>query len=349
MAEIDLRSDTVTRPTAAMRAVMAAAPVGDDVYGDDPSVCELEERVAEELGKQAAVFVPTGTMANQVAIRAHTAWGDEALADIDSHVASLEGGAAAALSGVSIRPVVGRYGIFEAAALRALLRTPDPGIPKSLNAPQTLLVLENTHNLGGGAVWPLETLARVAEVAHEAGLAVHMDGARLWNATTATSIAEEDFAAACDSVSVCFSKGLGAPMGSAIAGDVDFILRCRRFKQLFGGGFRQAGIMAAAAQFALDHHRDRLIEDHMKATRLAEGLAEINGIRIDPTRVQTNIVRFQMTSMPAKTMAALCRDLGLLIGTSGQDGMRAVTHGDVSMEDVDSALLIIKNKVATGA
>jgi threonine aldolase len=273
---IDLRSDTVTMPTPEMRAAMAAAEVGDDVLGDDPTVAALERRTADVLGKEAAVYMPSGTMTNQVAIRAHTEPGDELFCEAEAHCYYYEAGAPAALSGVMCRLIEGRRGIFSAADLKKLLR------PANIHHPRSRLVcLENTHNRGGGSIWPLEASAEVASAAREAGMAMHLDGARLWNASVATGIAEKTYAAHFDSLSVCFSKGLGAPVGSALAGSPEFIQRARRFRKMFGGGMRQAGIIAAGALYALEHHRARLADDHANAKALAEGLAEIRGLEVD--------------------------------------------------------------------
>jgi len=330
---IDLRSDTVTQPTPAMRAAMAEAVVGDDVLGDDPTVIALEKRTAELLGKEAAVYMPSGSMTNQVAIRAHTEPGDEVLADADAHCYFYEGGAPAALSGVMMRLLPGVRGVFTAADVRAALR------PSNVHFPRTKLVcVENTHNRGGGSVWPLEQVADVAAAAREADLAMHLDGARLWNACAATGMAEADYAAHFDSVSVCFSKGLGAPVGSALAGDAAFIDRARRFRKMFGGGRRQAGIIAAGALYALDHHRQRLAEDHANARALADGLAGLAGVELDPATVETNIVVFRIAPTPAADLAAQLADAGVRVLATGPDTIRAVTNLEVSSEDIAAAL-----------
>ncbi len=334
---IDLRSDTVTQPTADMRRVMAEAEVGDDVLGDDPTVAALEARTAEILGMAAAVYMPSGTMTNQVAIRAHTEPGDEILIEANGHSYFYEGGGAAALSGVTCRLLSGRRGIFTADEVRGALR------PKNIHFPRTKVVcVENTHNRGGGSIWPMETIVEVAAAARQVGLKMHLDGARLWNASVATGIPESQYARHFDSVSVCFSKGLGAPVGSALAGSEEFIERARRFRKQFGGGMRQSGIIAAGALYALDHHRDRLADDHANARKLAEGLAGSEGIEIDPATVETNIVILRVTAAPAAELAEKLRDSGVLVLALGPDMIRAVANLMVSSEQIDQALAGMK-------
>jgi len=339
---IDMRSDTVTKPTAEMRAAMAQAEVGDDVYGDDPTVNALERRTAEILGKEAAVFMPSGTMTNEVALRTHTQSGDLVLADAGAHVFLLEGGAAAALSGLTIRPLPGHNGIFTADDVRQSIRTPHRFMPGTVLPPATLLCVENTHNGAGGVVWPIDTVREVTAIAREQGLATHLDGARLWHASVAAGIPEAEYAAHFDSVSVCFSKGLGAPMGSALAGSAAFVARARRFKQMFGGGFRQAGIVAAGALYALEHHRQLLAEDHEKAKAFATGLETIAGVRIDVSLVQTNIVRFRVVTTSASEFVDGCYENGLHMLPLGADQVRAVMHLGITHEDVQSGLSIIR-------
>ncbi len=338
---IDLRSDTVTRPTPAMRDAMANAPVGDDVYGDDPTVRRLETRTAELLGKEDAVYMPTGSMTNQAAIRAHTEPGDRVVMDIGSHVVRSEGGGPAALSGVTVHPIVGERGLFTAAELRVALGVAHSGSPATLTPPATLLCLENTHNGGGGSIWPLEELDAVAAMARAAGLRRHLDGARIWNASAATGIPPARYARNFDSVSVCFSKGLGAPVGSALVGSRDFTARARRFKQLFGGGFRQAGIIAAGALFALEHHRADLAHDHEKAARLADVLAQVPAIDLAREDVETNILRFDVAGGAPRFVDA-CRARGVAMLVAGATSVRAVTHRDVSMEEVRRAGEVVR-------
>jgi len=333
---IDLRSDTITKPTAAMRAAMAAAEVGDDVLGDDPTVIELERETAVILGKPAAVYMPSGTMTNQVAIRAHTEPGDEIVLEATSHSYFYECGGPAALSGVMCRLLPGVRGIFTAADLKAALR------PANLHFPRTKLVcVENTHNRGGGSVWPLEQVAEVASAARDAGLRLHLDGARLWNAAVAAGVPERDYAAHFDSVSVCFSKGLGAPVGSCLAGSAEFIARARRFRKMFGGGMRQAGIVAAAALYALRNHRHRLADDHANARALAEGIAGIAHLALDPPQVETNMVFFRTLAAPAAELVEKIKAAGVLVLAVAPDRIRAVTSLAVGRGDIDEAVRVI--------
>ena len=344
---IDLRSDTVTRPTPAMRDAMAQAEVGDDVYGDDPTVARLEELTAEILGMEAAVFVPTGSMSNQIAVRVHTEPGDRVLLDARAHIRLNEGGAAAVVSGATLDNLPGVHGIFSPDDVRHALGERHPFNPPTLQPRPRLLCFENTHNAGGGTIWPLERIEAVAEVARAAGLAVHLDGARLWHATAATGVTEHAYADHFDTVNVCFSKGLGAPVGSALAGPRPLIDEARRHKQMLGGGFRQAGIIAAGALYALRHHRADLSADVEGARRLAEGLSAIEGIRVDLDRVQSNIVRFDLEALPAGAFASRCHERGVYMLPSGATGARAVVHRDVTPADLDSALEVMADVVAT--
>lgn len=333
---IDLRSDTVTKPTADMRQAMAVAEVGDDVFGDDPTVQALEARTAELLGKAAALFVPSGTMANQLAVRCHTQPGDEILLDANAHIYWYEAGAAAALAGVMCRLLPGVRGIFTADDVRAALRPPDVHA-----APARLVAVENTHNRGGGAVWSLAQVAEVCQAAHAAGLLTHLDGARLWNAAVATGVAEAEYARHFDSVSVCFSKGLGAPIGSALAGSAEFIARARRFRKQFGGGMRQAGIIAAGAFYALDHHRARLADDHAHARLLADGLRAIDGLRVGAT-IETNMVYVDVLPCPAADLSARLRAEGILINPTAPNTLRAVTSLAVDAGGIQQAVAAVR-------
>jgi threonine aldolase len=339
---IDLRSDTCSRPTREMRQAMANAEVGDDVYGDDPTVKNLERRTAGLLGKEDAVYMPSGTMTNQVALRTHTEPGDAVLFDQNAHVYLFEGGAPSAFSGILPRLLPGVRGIFSAADIDAAIAPPHPFFPSTIQAPPRLLCLENTHNVGGGSIWPLEALTAVVAAGRRHRLAAHLDGARLWHATVVTGIAEAEYAKHFDSVSVCFSKALGAPVGSCLAGPRDFIARARRFKQQIGGGFRQAGIIAAGALHALDHHRPRLGEAHALAARFAQGLAQIEGIAIDPATVETNIVRYRLKEISAGGFVEEAHRRGLFMLPSGPDAVRAVFYLDIAPQEVDKALSIIR-------
>ncbi|MDQ7013620.1 MAG: GntG family PLP-dependent aldolase [Planctomycetota bacterium] len=331
---IDLRSDTVTRPTAAMRRAMAKAEVGDDMFGDDPTVARLEARVCALTGMEAAVFVPSGTMANQLAIRAQTKPGDEIICHPESHIVHYETGAPAALSGVTTRFADGPRGTFAPDAVRALVRPDDQHF-----AATSLVCMENTHNRGRGKVWPTDQLHAVIDAAHSLDLRAHVDGARLWNASVASGVAVREILGNADSVSVCFSKGLGAPVGSALASDAATIKHARRFRKMFGGAMRQAGVLAAAALYALDHHVERLADDHANARLLAERLAEVPGFAVNPDQVETNLVYFAV--VPALgTAAEVCGRLeaeGVLVLPEGEQTIRAVTHLDVTGEAIKRA------------
>lgn len=330
---LDLRSDTVTRPTAAMRQAMANAEVGDDVLGDDPTVIALQERIAEILGKEAAVFVPSGTMANQAAIRAHTEPGDEVICHKDSHIIHYETGAPAALSSVMIAPMNGEGGRFTPADVAGAVRQ-----RSSHFAYSKLVVIENTFNRAGGAVWPFEQVAAVTAEARAQGLNCHLDGARLWNACAATGTSPRDYAHHFDTVSCCFSKGLGAPVGSAIAGSKHLIGRAHRFRKMFGGAMRQAGVLAAAARFALENHRDRLPEDHANARFLAEELCAIKGVSL-LYPVQTNMLFIQWTSGPTSDQfSTQLRERNILTLPGQGRTMRLVTHLDAPRALIESNL-----------
>ncbi len=338
---IDLRSDTVTRPTAAMRQAIANAAVGDDVFGDDPTVNRLQERVAELMGKQAAIFMPSGSMANQAAIRAQTQPGDEIICHSGSHIYHYEGGAPAAISGCSMRFLDGPTGQFNAEHVRQAVR------PKSSHYAQTrLIVIENTHNRCGGSVWPIEAIAAIHEVAVSSGLSMHLDGARLMNACVASGHRPDEFARFFNTVSMCFSKGLGAPVGSIVAGSQALITRVHRFRKMFGGAMRQAGILAAAALYALDHHVDRLAEDHDNAKRLGAAIDRMPGVDL-ATATETNIVYFDV-SPEVGTAASLCdrlQDAGVLMMPFNETRIRAVTHLDVPTDDIDRAITALEQAI----
>ncbi len=324
---IDLRSDTVTRPTPGMREAMARAEVGDDVYGEDPSVRALEERIAALTGKEAALFVPSGTMGNQLAIACHTRRGDEVIIGEGAHCAWFESGAAAALSGVQFA-IAGRGGCYDAAAMEAAAK------PLAYHLPRTSLVaLENTHNRAGGRVFPQADVARVAERARARGFGVHIDGARIWNAAVATGLEVRELLAPADTSSVCFSKGLGAPVGSALVGPKPFVVEAHRLRKMWGGGMRQAGVLAAAALYALEHHRARLADDHANARAFAEALAGAPGASLDAASVETNIVNVDL-DVPAEAVVAAARERGLLLNAIGPRRLRAVMHLDVDARAV---------------
>ncbi|MDJ0718373.1 MAG: low-specificity L-threonine aldolase [Prochloraceae cyanobacterium] len=337
MSAIDLRSDTITKPTAAMREAMANAEVGDDVFGDDPTVNALETYVAKLLGKEEAVYMPSGTMTNQVALRVHTEPGDEIILESQAHIYYYEGGAPAALSGVMCRLIEGKKGIFTAPDLRGVLH------PENIHFPKTKLVcLENTHNRGGGSILPLSNIQEIALVCQEHNLKLHLDGARLWNACEATGISEAEYAKPFDTVSVCFSKGLGAPVGSALVGSKDLMERARRFRKMYGGGMRQAGIIAAGALYALKHHRERLSEDRINAKILAEGLSAIEGIKINPEDVQTNIVIFETEDIPATALVGKLEEKGVALLAIGANKLRAVTNLMVTREQVEKVPALVE-------
>ncbi len=341
---IDMRSDTLTRPTPAMRRAMAEAEVGDDVYGEDPTVRRLEERTADLLGKEAALFVPSGTMGNQLALRCQTEPGDEVLLHEAAHIALFERGAYALLSGLVLRPLPGAGGVLAPETVTGAIR-PAAIAAYGLYPPARLLALENTHNAGGGTVWPPELLAATAAAGRAGGLALHLDGARLWNAALASGASPARLAAPFDTVSVCFSKGLGAPVGSALAGRKALVAKARRFRGLFGGGMRQAGVLAAAALHALDHHYERLADDHAAARRLAFGLAGLGPFRLDPEAVRSNIVFAEVAGRPAAGIVLAARERGLHCLEVGAGRLRFVTHLDLPADAVDRALAILARVV----
>lgn len=339
---IDLRSDTVTRPTPGMRAAMAAAEVGDDVFHEDPCVNRLEDRVAAILGKEAALFVPSGTMSNQACVRAHTQPGDELLCDTNCHIYNFEAGGPAVLSGVTCRTIDGDFGVLDVGQFEDKVRPINEHLVRT-----RLVCLENTHNRGGGRIYPLEKIRAIRSWAQRHGLAMHLDGARLWNAVVATGTPAHEWASLFDSVSVCFSKGLGAPVGSALAGSREFVARARFVRKLLGGGMRQAGVLAAAALYALDHHVERLAEDHKNAQVLARAIATTPGLRLVPPTVETNLVWLHLDPGlgTAKEMAAALRERGVLIHAAGPQVVRVCTHLDVTSAQVERAAELIRRYV----
>jgi len=335
-APVDLRSDTVTRPSTAMRLAMAEADVADDVYGEDPTVRKLEDRVAELLGTEAALWVPTGTMANQIALRANLRHGDEVIIGVGSHCWRHESGALAALAGAQTQ-VIGSDGTFTGEHVRAAFKADDP-----YQAATKIVAVENTHNSGGGIVWDRAQLADVIATAKQLGMALHLDGARLWNAAVASGTTERELAAGFDSISVCLSKGLGAPAGSVVAGGKAVIKAAHRFRKMYGGGLRQgAGILAAAGLYALEHNRRRLGDDHANARAFAEALAGAPNLRVDPTRVQTNIVMIDVLAGTSKAVIERARESGVLLGAASATRLRAVTHLDVDRDGVLRAARVL--------
>jgi len=339
MGFIDLRSDTVTRPSPGMREAMARAEVGDDVYGEDPTMAALEARVASMLGKETAVFVPSGTMANQLALGAQAGPGDEVIGEAGSHVFAFEGGALSALWGAQARPLVGDRGLLDPAQVEEAIRPKgNDHLPLS-----RVVTLENTHNRGGGTVWPIGRLRAVAEVARAAGLAVHLDGARLWNAAQASGTTLRDYAAVADTVSVCLSKGLGAPAGSLVACDAALARKVRRLRKRLGGGMRQAGVLAAAGLWALDHNLERLGEDHENARLLASRLRAAGLKAQEP---ETNLIFVTLPAgVHADNLAAQVKERGVLVGTDGAARLRLVTHLDVDRAACETAAAAIAASV----
>ncbi len=332
--DVELYSDTMTKPSPAMRRFISEAEVGDEQKGEDPTVNLLQTLVAELLGKEAALFLPSGTMCNEIALRVHCRPGDEFLAHPSAHPIHYETGGPAALAGVNVRVVDGPNGQYDGAALEASIRVP------SRYGPRTRLVwVEQTSNMGGGTVWPLTRIQEVTAVARQHGLNTHLDGARLMNAVVASGVSARDYAAGFDSAWVDFSKGLGAPVGAALAGSQDFIAEAWRCKQQMGGAMRQAGIIAAGGVYALRHNVERLAEDHANAQRLAAGLAELPGIKLDPLTVETNLVFFDLTGdLDAPTAVERLLEHGVRMGAAGPRTIRAVTHLDVSAAQIERAI-----------
>ena len=339
MDYIDLRSDAVTKPTDEMREAMARAEVGDDVYLEDPTVNRLQERAAEIVGKEAALFVPSGTMGNEVCIKLHTQPGQEVITEERSHIFNAEMAAMAAICGTLARPVRGEDGILDWPTIEAAIRPTD-----AYYVAQTgLITLENTHSFAGGTVMPLRRLKDICDRAHERGLPVHLDGARIFNAGIALKRDVRDLVAPVDSVMFCLSKGLGAPVGSLIAGSREFIDHALSVRRMLGGSMRQVGVIAAAGLIALEKMTARLEEDHVNARLLADGLAQIPGVRIDPERVQTNIVVFDIrhTGISTDGLSALLRERGVLANGINPREMRMVTHKDISRKDCETSLEIV--------
>ena len=345
---VSLSSDTETRPTAGMRAALAAAEVGDEQKGQDPTVTRLQERVADLLGKEAALWLPTGTMCNLVAVKTHTRPGDALVAEAMAHVIRAESGGAALASGVMVQGIHTERGVFTAAELEAAMDRV-VAVPVPYGQPVGLVCVEQTHNFGGGAVWTREELAAVGACARARGVPLHMDGARLMNASVASGIGAASFAAEVDSLWIDFTKGLGAPIGAVLAGSRDFIAAARRYKQLFGGAMRQAGVAAAGCLYALDHHVDRLAEDHEHARALARGLAAIDGIEVRNAAPETNMVFFDVSGLGLSNREFVDRLAAAGVRMGGAGGqIRAVTHLDVTRQGVERALGAIR-EIASAA
>jgi threonine aldolase len=340
---IDLRSDTVTKPTPEMRRAMLEAEVGDDVYGEDPTVNLLEERAAAIAGKEAALFVPTGTMGNTIAVKLHTRHGEEVICDSRAHVFQYELAMMAWFAGCVARPIQARDGILEWEQIAQQIRPLSPHW-----APTGLIEIENTHNMGGGTVYPLELIREICGHAHERGLKVHMDGARVFNAAEACGRPVREIAAEVDTIMFCLSKALGAPVGSMLAGTAEDIARGRLYRKRLGGGMRQAGVLAAAGLIALEQSPRHLIEDHRNARLMAQGLARIPGIQIDPAKVQTNIVIFDVsaTGLSGAEVSTRLKQQGVLINPIGATTMRLVTHYDVDREGCEIALAALAEVTA---
>jgi len=336
MKYIDLRSDTVTKPSPQMRKAMYEAEVGDDVFKEDPTVNKLEKYAAELLGKEAALFVASGVMGNQICLNVHTQPADEVICESDSHIFNYESGSPAALSGIQLLPIIGKKGVFTPEQTEPYIR------PKSAYyMPRTKIIeIENTHNRAGGTIHPIKNIIALKKLADKYGLKTHLDGARIWNASVETNISEAEYASHFDSISCCLSKGLGAPVGSIIAGSKEFITEAFRVRKSFGGGMRQVGILAAAGLYALENNRDRLKEDHQQATLLAEKINEISNLKVDLKSVQTNIVIFETHKLSVEEALLKCKEKGLLLSVGRVGSLRAITHLDITDSDINKTISI---------
>lgn len=338
---IDLRSDTITRPTEEMRRAMYEAEVGDDVYGEDPTVNRLQEKAAEVAGKEAALYVPSGTMGNQVSILTHTRPGTEVIMEADAHIYYYEAAAASALAGIQPRPLAGRKGVLPPELVEGAIRPDDVHLP-----PTSLICLENTHNRAGGKIVPLENMKAIHDLARRHNLPVHLDGARIFNASVASGIPVSDYAACTTSVQFCFSKGLGAPVGSIIAGSADFIDKAKRWRKRLGGGMRQAGVIASACLVALETMVERLADDHANARLLAEGLAGLKGLNFDPADVDTNIVIIKPVAMTPHRFNDELKKRGILASVMEPDMVRLTTSREVVSKDLEKTVAVIKEILA---
>ena len=340
---IDMRSDTVTRPTPAMREAMLRAEVGDDVMAEDPTINALQERVAALFGKEAALFVSSGTQANQISIKAYTQPGDEVIADAICHPVRSELGASALISGVQVAMIPTVRGVYTREAAAKLIRADHWMQPKT-----SLLWVENTHNAGGGTVFPLDALDGLRALSNERGIPLHIDGARIFNAVVASGIAPAEWGRRCDSLSFCLSKGLGCPVGSMLMGTREFIKRARRLRQIYGGGWRQAGILAAAGLHALDHHVERMAEDHANAKWFAERVSAMQGVELVYADTQTNLVFLDVapSGLAAETVSQRLRERGVALAMRGGTTFRAVTHLDVTRAEVEQAATALQEALA---
>jgi threonine aldolase len=339
MKIVDLRSDTLTKPTAEMRKVISNANVGDDVFAEDPTVNELQKKVAELLGKEAALFVPSGTMGNQIAINCHTQPGDEVICEVNSHAFNYESGAPAVLSGVQMFPITGDNGAFTSDQVSSVIRPPDHHFPHS-----GLIVIENTHNRAGGTIFPLSEIKSIYNIAKANDLSMHMDGARLWNAHIATGIPLAEYAQYFDTVSVCLSKGLGAPVGSVLVGSAEIMDRAHRYRKIYGGGMRQAGVLAAAGLYAIDNNLKRLAIDHARAKQLANTLDSFNGVSVNLDTTETNIViaEFDTSIFNVENVHQTLIKNGILGIPFSHTKIRFVTHLDLTDDDIDIANSVFK-------
>lgn len=334
---IDLRSDTVTKPSVEMRKAMYNAEVGDDVFKEDPTANELEEYAAELLGKEAALFVPSGVMGNQICLNVLTNPGDEVICEKDSHIFNYESGSPAAISGIQLFPIDGNLGVFTAEQVEPIIRP-----TSAYYMPRTKVIeVENTHVRAGGTIWPIENILSLKQLAQKYKLKYHLDGARIWNASVAAGISVKVYVSHFDSVSCCLSKGLGAPIGSIIAGTKGFIQEAYRVRKAWGGGMRQVGILAAAGLYAIKNNISKLAEDHANAKYLADRISELSSVEIDIKAVQTNIVSFKSQELTAEDVIEKCREMGLLISAGKVGWLRAVTHLDVNREQMKKAVEII--------
>lgn len=332
MKYIDLRSDTVTKPSKAMREAIASAEVGDDVWGDDPTVNHLQEKCKVLTGKPAALFVTSGCMANQLAIKCHTNPAEEIIAEWDSHIVKYEIAGPSFISGVQVMPLKGKRGAIDVSEVESHIRPDWYHYPKT-----TLVCIENTHNRAGGTIYPLDEIKKLSVLTKKNNLKLHLDGARIFNASVETGISIKEYSSLVDSISFCFSKGLGAPIGSMLCGDAEFIKKAHKFRKILGGGMRQSGIIAAGALYALDNNIDRLKEDHKNARHFAEEISALSSVELDIDSVETNIVIFK-TKKDASKIREVLEKKGLLLTNDGSDKMRAVFHLDVSTEQTDQAI-----------